>query len=184
MKLLCGTIRNSYEEFKNVRTVTTCAMFGALAVILGYFTVQIGDFIKIGFSSLPNEAVAWLFGPVAAPLFGAAMDLIKYMIKPTGAFFPGFTLTAAVAGFINGIFLYRKPLKLVRVFGVKLAVILICDIFLNTLWLSVLYGKGFMALLPLRVLKNMIMWPIESVLMFSVIRALESTGIFRLLQTK
>lgn len=174
--------RESYLELKNIRTITTCAMFGAISIVLGYFTIQIGDFLKIGFSNIPNQMVAYLFGPVLAPIFGGAMDIVKYLIKPVGGFFPGFTITAILAGMINGCFLYRKKMTWKRAFIVNLIVIVICDMILNTYWLSILYGKGFLTLLPLRGFKNLIMWPINSFLTYSVIKFLEMTGIFGLLE--
>lgn len=174
--------RESYLELKNIRTITTCAMFGAISIVLGYFTIQIGDFLKIGFSNIPNQMVAYLFGPVLAPIFGGAMDIVKYLIKPVGGFFPGFTITAILAGMINGCFLYRKKMTWKRAFIVNLIVIVICDMILNTYWLSILYGKGFLTLLPLRGFKNLIMWPINSFLTYSVIKFLEMTGIFGLFE--
>ena len=176
-------IKASYREFRNIKAITICAMFGALSIILGYFSIQIGDFLKIGFSSLPNEAVAYLFGPVVAPLFGGIMDILKYMIKPTGAFFPGFTITAIVAGLINGFLLYKRPIKLSRILITKFLVIVICDIALNTIWLSILYGKGFMMLLPMRAIKNLIMWPIEGLLLFTMLKMLNATGLLKEVQT-
>lgn len=174
--------RESYLELKNIRTITTCAMFGAISIVLGYFTIQIGDVLKIGFSNIPNQMVAYLFGPVLAPIFGGAMDIVKYLIKPVGGFFPGFTITAILAGMINGCFLYRKKMTWKRAFIVNLIVIVICDMILNTYWLSILYGKGFLTLLPLRGFKNLIMWPINSFLTYSVIKFLEMTGIFGLFE--
>lgn len=174
--------KESYLELKNIRTITTCAMFGAISIVLGYFTIQIGDFLKIGFSNIPNQIVAYLFGPVLAPIFGGAMDIVKYLIKPVGGFFPGFTITAILAGMINGCFLYRKKITWKRAFIVNFIIMFFCDIVLNTYWLSLLYGKGFLALLPLRGIKNLIMWPVNSFLMYSVIKFLEITGIFQVLE--
>ncbi len=37
---------------------------------------------------------------------------------------------------------------------------------MNTLWISMLYGKGFFVILPLRVLKNAIMLPIDSCILY------------------
>lgn len=173
-------VRESCSELKDIKVITTCAMFGAIAVVLGYFTIQIGDFIKIGFSSIPNELVAYLFGPVVASIFGGAMDIVKYLIKPIGGFFPGFTVTAIVAGIINGCFLYKKKITIKRALLVNFIVILLCDMLLNTYWLSILYGKGFFVLFPMRALKNIIMWPIDSILMYSVIKIIEAIGIINI----
>ena len=42
-----------------------------------------------------------------------------------------------------------------------------------------LYGKGFLAILPARAVKNLIMWPIDSFIFFTITRLLEQTGVFR-----
>ena len=59
-----------------------------------------------------------------------------------------------------------------------LVVILIVNVLLNTLWLDMLYGKGFLAILPMRTVKNLIMWPIDSFIFFTITRLIEQTGIF------
>ena len=53
---------------------------------------------------------------------------------------------------------------------------------LGTLWLSMLYGKAFMALLPMRAFKNLIMWPVNSMLFYTIGKTLEASGVFRLLR--
>ena len=63
-------------------------MFGALSVVLGYYSFKITPNLKIGFGSIPNMLVDYLFGPVVGGLFGGAMDVIKFMLKPDGGFMP------------------------------------------------------------------------------------------------
>ena len=137
-------------------------MFAAISVVLGYFTLVLGDYLKIGFSTIANQFVYYLFGPVAGGLFGGALDILKYIIRPTGAFFPGFTISAMVGGVLYGCFLYKRPISFWRVLAAELTVSIICNMLLGTLWLSMLYGKAFMALLPMRVFKNIMMWPVNS----------------------
>ena len=68
-----GIFHSSARSLRDIRTLTTCAMLGAVSIILGYFTIQIGDFLKITFTSVPVSVCAYLFGPVAAPVLGASM---------------------------------------------------------------------------------------------------------------
>ena len=88
-----------------------------------------------------------------------------------------------VGGVLYGCFLYKRPISLVRVLAAELTVSVICNMLLGTLWLSMLYGKGFLALLPMRVLKNLIMWPVNSMLFYTIGKTLEASGVFRLLKT-
>lgn len=182
MKRLATLFTDSYHEFKHVRTITTCAMFMAISVVLGYFTLVIGDYIKIGFSSIANQFVYYLFGPVVGGVFGGVLDILKYLVKPTGAFFPGFTLGAVAAGVIYGAILYKRPISIGRILVAELVASIVCNMLLGTLWLSIMYGKGFIALLPMRVFKNLVMWPINSMLFYTIGKALEASGIFRILK--
>lgn len=150
------------------KNLTMMAMLGALSVVLGYYSIVIGDYIKISFSGLPNQIAGHLFGPAAAALFGAVTDLVKYVVKPTGPFFPGFTISAALSGLLYGMAFYQKNITFFRVFLTKLFVVLLVDLLLNTYWLSILYGNGFFAILPVRILKNAIMLPIDSILLYLV----------------
>ena len=182
MRKFAALFTDSYNELKNVRTITTAAMFAAISIVLGYFTIVLGDYIKIGFSTISNQFVYYLFGPVVGGFFGGALDILKFLIKPTGAFFPGFTVSAVVAGVLYGAILYKRPIKFTRVLFAEFVVIVICNILLGTLWLSMLYGKSFMVLLPMRALKNAIMWPINSGLFYVIGKTLESAGVFKLLR--
>ena len=81
MKKFVTLFTDSARELKSVRTITTMAMLAAVAVILGYFSIEYGQFIRIGFSGIPNGIVDYLFGPVAGAVFHGALDIIKYLMS-------------------------------------------------------------------------------------------------------
>lgn len=164
----------SFREFSRLHTVVMCGLLAALAVILGYAaTIELGPYIKVGFSGIPNRVVDFLFGPVVGGIFGGMLDILKFIIKPSGTFFPGFTFDAMLGGVIYGAFLYRKKITIGRVTAAGFMVKLIVNCGFNTLWISMLYGKAFMVLLPARVIKNLIMWPIDTMIIFVVLTAVE-----------
>ena len=168
MKKLATVYRDSCRELKQVRTITTAAMFMAVSVVLGYFTIEAGPYLKIGFGSVVNQFVYFLFGPVVGGFYGGVLDLVKYVVKPTGAFFPGFTFNA-----------YQRPLTFKRTLAVHFIVIMVCNVFLNTLFLSMMSGKGILALIPMRLVKNMIMWPIDTALFYLIAKKMEDAGIVK-----
>ncbi|MGN0349638.1 MAG: folate family ECF transporter S component [Roseburia sp.] len=176
MKKFVTMFTDSSKELGSVRTLTVCAMLGAVAIVLGMLSIEIGSSIRITFSSIPNGIVALMFGPVVGGIFSGALDILKFISKPTGAFFPPMTLVTVLAGVLYGCMLYKKPLTLWRVFFAKFTVMLICNVIGNTLCLSALYGEAFLVLLPARALKNLIMWPIDSILFYMVAKALEGIG--------
>ena len=182
MKKLAVCYQASFQELKHVKTLTTAAMLMAVSVVLGYFTIEAGPYLKIGFGGVVNQFVYYLFGPVAGAVYGGVLDLVKYVVKPTGAFFPGFTLNAMLGGVLYGTILYRKPITFRRALWADLVVALICNIFLNTLWLSMMSGKAMMVLLPMRVLKNLIKWPVDAALFYLIAKRMESLGLVRMIR--
>ena len=172
----------SYKEIKSVRCLTLIAMLGAVSVVLGYLTIMPTETIKITFSFLPNEFVYYLFGPVVGAVFGAALDILTFIIRPTGPFFPGFTISAILTGLWFGIMLYQKPLSLKRIIITNVVYAIAITLLLNTYWLTLLYGYNYMALLQVRMIKAVITLPVESILLYTVIRGVEATGATKLLR--
>lgn len=168
------TFKDSAEELKNIRTFTVCAMLGAISMVLGYFSIQVTETVKINFANVPIEMGAAIFGPVVGPLMGSAMDIINYFVKPTGPFFPGFTLSAIVMTVIIGTAMYEKPLTLKRVIIATFICMLIVDLGMNTIWLSILYKQAVYLMLPLRILKCFIVWPIQAGMLYILLKALRS----------
>ncbi len=162
---------SSLSRLKETKVLTFCGMMGALAVVLGYVaTIKVGQYIRIGFSGLPNQVVDYLFGPWIGAIFGGAMDVIKWFASGDGNFFPGFTITAMLGAVIYGFFLYKKPVKIVNVVLSQLVVKIVCNIVLNTLWLNMLYGQAIAAILPGRLLSNAVMLPIDSFIMYAMLK--------------
>ena len=46
---------DSLQELKNLKSMVMAAMLLAIAVVLGFFTLQLTEFIKIGFAYIANE---------------------------------------------------------------------------------------------------------------------------------
>lgn len=158
---------DSMNELKKTRTMVLLGLMAAIGVVLSYTTtINIGPYIRVGFSGLANRVIDFTFGPIIGGIFGGVLDVLKYIVKPTGQFMIGFTISAILGGVIYGVFLYKKPIKIWRVVAAELVVKLVVNCFLNTLWLTILYGKAFFVLLPARLLRNLIMLPIDSIILF------------------
>ncbi len=175
---------SSLNEFKILRNVVFCGMMAAVAIVLGLFTtINIGNYIRIGFSGLPNQVVDFLFGPAVGAIFGAALDILKWFVKPSGDFFPGFTISAALGGIIYGFAFYKKPVSLKRIIVAETLVKVFVNICLNSIWLKMLYNQAIIAMLGGRVLKNVVMLPIDVFITFTLLSVVEKT-IKPLLQNK
>ncbi len=167
MKKIKQLCQNSLSELAYTKNVGLCGLIAALVVVLGMVaTISFGPYIRIGFSGIPNRIVEFLFGPVVGCLFGGALDILKYIVNPSGPFFFGFTFNAMLSGVIYGTVLYRKPVSVKRIVLAEFLVKAVVNCALNTLWLSMLYGEAFNVLLPARVIKNVIMLPIDSFILY------------------
>ena len=93
-------------------------------------------------------------------------DIISFIIKPTGAFLFSYTMNTGIAGMIYGLFLYKKNLTFVRVFFCKLTVILAVNIILNSIALAPTAANGLVGIFPARLIKNIILLPIQSLVVF------------------
>ena len=147
------------------RDLVIMAFMIALEIILTRFLSINTPILRIGFGFLPVAMLGIMYGPVWAGLSYAIGDILGMMIFPTGAYFPGFTLTAFLTGLTYGLFLYKKESITWKTALIPcLIVTLVLNLCLDTLWLKILMGQGFFALLPTRILKCVIMLPIETIL--------------------
>ena len=161
----------SIQWITNTRVLCFLGMMGALGIVLGFVaTIDFGPYVRIGFSGIPNQVVDYLFGPWIGALFGGVMDIIKVFAKGQ-TFFPGFTITAVCGGLIYGFFLYNKPIKVLNIFLSQLCVKVFCNLFLNTLWLCMFYGKSFLVIFPERLASNAVMLPVDTFIAYAMLKA-------------
>ena len=166
-------IFNSAKSLSNVRVLCTCGILSALFVALYAVKLPLSANLRITFTFIPLAVAGWLFGPVPASLVGLAGDVIGCMLFPMGAYFPGFTISSMLTGFIFGIFLYKTDMEvsksIILIILSKLFVSLFINILLNSLWLSIMYGKAFYVYVISHSVKNAIAFPFECVLMWLII---------------
>jgi ECF transporter S component (folate family) len=117
--------------------------------------------MKIGFGFLPIAVCAIMYGPLWAAAAGALADIIGAVLFPIGPFFFGFTVSAALTGAVFGLFLYKRRGNWGRIAGAVSINCLGISLLLSTFWLTVLSGSSFLALLPTRVVQNLIMIPVQ-----------------------
>ena len=146
----------------NTGNLTIMALLIALEIILSRFLSISAWNIKIGFSFVPVVIAAILLGPLQAGLVGAIADFVGAILFPIGAYFPGFTLTAFLTGVVFGLFLHREqtiPRTLAAV-GINQFIL---SLFLNSLWISILYGSPYGPLLATRIVQVLILSAVQIV---------------------
>ncbi|NLG93190.1 MAG: folate family ECF transporter S component [Clostridiales bacterium] len=173
------SVKQSAEELKKTSTIAVCGLLIALNVVLGLFSIVISNVLQIRFSFLAIAMSGVLYGPLVGGIVGAVSDLVNFVVRPTGPFIPGFTLDAFLTGFLYALVLYKKKITIWRVFAAKAVVMLVVDIFFNTIWLSLAYGQAFYAIISARIIKNLIMLPINTGMLYVMIRFIEKVPSFR-----
>jgi len=157
----------------------------ALQIVLGNL-VQIAFVEKqmnLGF--LPIAAAGYLLGPVGGMIVAGLGDVLGTVIFGTGAYFPGFTVTAVIVGFLYGWMMcprYQKWLtrsikNRVAEFGVRAflsaSMAAVVYIFLNSYWLTFFVPKGYWVLLLGRLPFNLAEIPVFTVLITLTCMALD-----------
>ena len=148
----------------DVKKLIQISLLIAIEVILTRFCSIQTPIVRIGFGFLPIAIIAIMYGPLSGGIAYAVGDLLGMMLFPSGSYFPGFTLTAFLTGIVYGVFLYNKPITWPRIVGAVLTVCLVLNLGLDTYWLSILMGKGYVALLPTRIMKAALMVPIQTLI--------------------
>lgn len=147
-------------------TILACsALLIALDIILTRFLAINTQFLRISLGMIPVAVAGMAFGPLWGGLVGAIGDILGMLIFPSGAYFPGFTVTAALTGIVYALFVYKKEAKVI---SIALASAIVCiglNLLLDTLWLNIMYGSGFLAILPARTVKCILNIPIYTIIL-------------------
>ena len=152
--------------------IALTAMLVALQVILGNL-LQVPFLDKqYNFGFQPILIAGWLLGAPAAMLVGGLGDFIGAHLFPAGAYFPGFTLTSAIVGILYASPLYKKQPCWIRA-AVAAVLGMIPNLFLNSLWLSMLYtSKAYWGWVVARASSYLIEIPVQVVLIYLCLEGL------------
>ena len=157
-----------------VKTLVNISMLIALEVVLSRFCSIATPIVKIGLGFVPIAVCAILYGPILAGLAGALSDIVGATLFPIGAYFPGFTISAALTGIVFGIFLYKRQGNWAQLSGAVIINCLGISLMLNTFWLTIITGSPFVALFPTRVVQSVIMISVQ----FIILRLLQKPVAF------
>lgn len=161
---------------KNIKVLIYLSLLIAMEVVFTRFLSIQTPILRIGFSFLPVAIAAIMFGALPAGIAAAVADVLGMMIFPSGAFFPGFTLSAFLGGVIYGVILHNKRVSISRTIVSVMCITVFVDIMLNTYWLTILTGKAALVLLLPRLIKSSIMFPIQTALIYILWGYMEKAG--------
>lgn len=160
---------DSSREMKKPATLAITGMLIALSLVIDRATtIVISGTLHVSFVFLTKAVTGMLFGPVVGLYAGALNDIVGYIAYPKGAFFPGYTVSAALAGFLYGLFLYKVRIRWWNAAAAQISVMVLVNLFLNSLWMAITNGEAMWLLLWTRLPKNLMMLPVETALLVAV----------------
>ena len=176
------------SEKLSSKMLTILAVLIAMQIVLSRFASISAWNMRIGLGFIPVAVSGILYGPLAGALVGALSDVLGALLFPSGAFFIGFTLKAALSGALYGIVLsgkFRSMLpkgKFKDVIAPVTAALIdqwILGFLLNTWFISILYGSSFKALLSVRSVQAALMCVVQSVLLYVLVKTLRRPDVLQ-----
>lgn len=141
------------QKRNKTKYLTTVALLATVSLVLTrflsfYIPFMGAQSMRVGFGEVPVILAGLLLGAPAGGLVGLAADLVGATLFPAGPFFPGFSLSAFLTGFMPALFvkLFNKKEQLPKktmLFLFILCTQLIASAILNTLWIVILYMSPF-----------------------------------------
>ncbi|MEL7655661.1 MAG: folate family ECF transporter S component [Bacillota bacterium] len=164
----------------NTKNIILLALFAAISIIFTrflsfYLPIVTINTVRISLGNIPIVLAGLLLGPFAGAATGIVADVVGTTMFSPFPYFPGFTLSAALVGFIPGIL--RKFIKglgkYTNILIIVLTTELITSIGLNTLWISTITNVNYFVLMAPRAGITLIMSLIYSWIIFVLLKRLK-----------
>ena len=162
--------RDAVAELKDTKMLVVAALMIALRVAMKGLAIPLAPSLKINTAFFVNALGAMIFGPVVAGLSAAVSDVLGFIMWPQdGFYFPPFMLTEIAGSMIFAMFLYRAKVTPTRVMLSRFCICFFVNVVLQTpimVWYYSIYlpGRSYMLTVP-GIIKNLFMFPIESVVL-------------------
>lgn len=154
-----------------IKKNVTMALLTAMCLVLtNYLSLKLGEGLIIGFGVIPIVVCAMLYGGVSAGICYSISNLMRVILSGYGLspYDIPLTFICFLTGLIYGIFLYKKQITLVKVLIPTIITCLVFNLLGNTYFFAKLMGQGYLAILPARVLKNVVQIPINTFIILSI----------------
>lgn len=160
------------------KKIILTALFLATNIIIGRILSIRTPLITIGFSFVPLMLSAIILGPKYSTFISVMGDVLGALLFPVGSYFFGFTITAFFKGILYGLFLHQKTFNLSKKFILRLIICttatnLLLNGLLNTFWIMIISENASNIIVPIRMLKQLIMVPIEVICIISLCKIFE-----------
>lgn len=147
-------------------------IFTALTILFTYvFAIQT-TFIRIDFAFIPIALYAAMWGPVRTAVMAGLADVIGSNLFMPGLYFPGFTVSAVLTGWLYGTFLYGREISFKRAITLTFLVFVFVDCILNNIWLTIMYHDAAKAFYSWRLVKSALLAPCKAFIIYTLYKPL------------
>ncbi len=165
--------KKAIENVSNIRIIVLTAFFIAMYCLFNMtFRIKVSENLNIMINYIPSSLCGMVGGPFVSLIYGFISDIIGFFLRPEYGFFPGYTISTMATSFIFSLFLFGAKHNFflyIRIAISKICVNIFINIFLNCLWSQILFGKGYFYYLATSIVKNIILLPVEIIIMCAVI---------------
>ena len=178
--------KHAIKPLTKVKDITTIAMLFALMLVCKFIPIPSGfGNLGLSFTYLFFAVIAMIYGPIYGAIVGIFSDIIGFMIDSNGGVFNlGYTIQAAITGFIYGVCFFRRRITFKHTLIARLLVNMLMNVVLGSfLYVFVAYVntdatmtfakymelvKSYMVLFVLP--KNLVYLLPQSLLLFFVLK--------------
>ena len=166
--------RQAFSELKNTRTLIFAALILALRIAMKPLKIPIAADVNITFGFIVNALGSMVYGPVVALVSGAVSDTLGYLVAPNGIYYFPFIILEMGGSFIFALFLYSTDITPARLILSKFCINLFINILLTepimVRYYQLFYTSVYQPFVWIRIVKNIVMLPIESLILMVVFR--------------
>lgn len=168
--------KQAASELKNTKTLIFAALMIALRIALKSVSIYIAADLRISIEFLVNALGAMTFGPVVAIAGAAVSDTLGALLFPSGPYFFLFIFTEIAGSLVFALFFYRTKISVTKVILSRFCTNFFVNIVLQTpimyLYYQMMLGKTYKIFNLPRMIKNLVLFPVESLLLVLFLRAL------------
>ena len=172
--------RDAAANLKDTRMLALAAMIVALRALCKMLEIPLAPGLNINVAGLFNSVGAMVYGPVVGLVGAVVSDPLGYLLHPDGPYFLPFMLVDMSSSFIFGLLFWRRRLTVGRTMAAKFAVNMVSNVILTSLimkWYYLVYygvekAEAYNLINLTRIVKNLVMFPIEAIFIAAVIGAL------------
>ncbi len=171
--------REAAANLKNTRMLALAAFVIALRAVCKMLEIPIAPGININVAAFFNSVGSMVYGPVVGVLGAIVSDPLGYLLHPDGPYFLPFMLVDMSSSLLFGLFFWKRPLSVGRTLTAKFTVNMVSNVVLTSVIMKwyylVFYGvekaEAYSLINLTRIVKNLVMFPIEAILIAVVMGA-------------